>query len=848
MRWPFRRPPTELRPPRIVDSGATWQPAPTAPHLHPDRSRPRADWAKLAPLDTTTRASPPLTFRGDRFGRDTAGARSVTHRSTSMKSRSAPTGILVDILLAGRPIIDPGMKDHLPQVDLSSQAFPAEQRVAHRRPPVAQPVSLEPLTSSDVAWSLAPIDRRQASGALAPVVWTAENGFESGPSPTGSNARPTVSSSMRLVGQRGDYGEAVGAHENPLSIDASQSEHSAEPHLRYLPVAGARPIRLAPPADVVSAVTSATGIDVGDAVIVRSAEVDDRASALGALAFTDGAAVHLPSSAGAIETSSAKALIAHELTHIAQHRRLDGNIPHEDSDIGRSLEFEARSVERSFGSGTPVIPLFIRDHASVPIEPTPTGIQRRAIGGDDPFAWQHRGDPPEPEIDPDHDSTAAHPVDPEHDATHDTNHADATELNDPRERRVAWARAFEADNAPRLQHDRDTRYHQLVAKRPADASTVAAQVHEAVRSQLDSEMPYEFGTPPGVSPYPTVAGAAGAKPAGATAPKTSQQPTHTKTPVQLMADERKKAQAELDEVETARKAVVLQHRMMQTAGSTAESALAELRALTAVDAAVDAAATSHERERDQLEIRLRRERLDQTRAVALQKGTPPRSIVHLTMDELVEIRSVVDYMHPPGPNAGPIELDHDASVRVDGTDYGPIDAVDPETPGATKDAQAPTDPNGSAPQTAPTPPTAAGQRTETSPASTPGATAAPATRDAAHSAQTPDHATAPAAAGQRTETSPASTPGATAAPTTRDAAHSALTPDHATAPADTTAEVAHHAADNTPTTADVAQAITELSELDLETLSRRLYKRIRSDLRRELLIDRERHGTLADAC
>ncbi len=38
------------------------------------------------------------------------------------------------------------------------------------------------------------------------------------------------------------------------------------------------------------------------------------------------------------------------------------------------------------------------------------------------------------------------------------------------------------------------------------------------------------------------------------------------------------------------------------------------------------------------------------------------------------------------------------------------------------------------------------------------------------------------------------------------------------------------------------------SDLDLELLARRLYGRFRRDLRRELLIDRERAGTLADVC
>ncbi len=43
------------------------------------------------------------------------------------------------------------------------------------------------------------------------------------------------------------------------------------------------------------------------------------------------------------------------------------------------------------------------------------------------------------------------------------------------------------------------------------------------------------------------------------------------------------------------------------------------------------------------------------------------------------------------------------------------------------------------------------------------------------------------------------------------------------------------------------QLFAAATDLDLEMLARRLYGRFRRDLRRELLIDRERAGVLADA-
>ena len=47
---------------------------------------------------------------------------------------------------------------------------------------------------------------------------------------------------------------------------------------------------------------------------------------------------------------------------------------------------------------------------------------------------------------------------------------------------------------------------------------------------------------------------------------------------------------------------------------------------------------------------------------------------------------------------------------------------------------------------------------------------------------------------------------------------------------------------------EISEIIASMSDLDVEMLSRRMYGRIRRTLRRELLIDRERAGTLADAC
>jgi hypothetical protein len=71
----------------------------------------------------------------------------------------------------------------------------------------------------------------------------------------------------------------------------------------------------------------------------------------------------------------------------------------------------------------------------------------------------------------------------------------------------------------------------------------------------------------------------------------------------------------------------------------------------------------------------------------------------------------------------------------------------------------------------------------------------------------------------------------------------------ATAPAapPVTAATATTAHDDDPNgTAERAHLVESLNELDLDRLTRRLWSRMRRELRGELLIDRERAGALAD--
>lgn len=108
------------------------------------------------------------------------------------------------------------------------------------------------------------------------------------------------------------------------------------------------------------------GTPLSDVPVHRGPSSARAASAIGARAYTAGAEVHLPEALGPTSHGAARETLAHELTHVAQQRRLGAVAPVEDSAAGASMEAEARSVAR---------------RVSVPqrVEVAPTAIRRSAV-------------------------------------------------------------------------------------------------------------------------------------------------------------------------------------------------------------------------------------------------------------------------------------------------------------------------------------------------------------------------------------------------------------------------------------------------------------------------------------
>jgi hypothetical protein len=78
------------------------------------------------------------------------------------------------------------------------------------------------------------------------------------------------------------------------------------------------------------------------------------AATLDARSFTRGGEIFLPASHGPLDGGTGRALLAHELTHVAQQSRLGSSLPLEHTPHGQSLEAEAVAAERS--GGLPLAP------------------------------------------------------------------------------------------------------------------------------------------------------------------------------------------------------------------------------------------------------------------------------------------------------------------------------------------------------------------------------------------------------------------------------------------------------------------------------------------------------------
>jgi hypothetical protein len=144
-------------------------------------------------------------------------------------------------------------------------------------------------------------------------------------------------------------------------VQASPFQRAAEAVIRALPLVGKRPLTPLQrssddvPGQVRTQVERHVDADLGGVKIHRTPETSTTAKQLSARAYTTGGEVHVPTEHGPLDREPGRSLIAHELVHVAQQRKIGPtSIPREDSSEGKELETHAQSVERMVASDQPL--------------------------------------------------------------------------------------------------------------------------------------------------------------------------------------------------------------------------------------------------------------------------------------------------------------------------------------------------------------------------------------------------------------------------------------------------------------------------------------------------------------
>ena len=155
----------------------------------------------------------------------------------------------------------------------------------------------------------------------------------------GGAAVTAAGSPSAVAGTSGGVGGTAPA------AQAAQRMPAAVP-VRYKRSADGAPERV--PENLRAELEPMLGADLSAVPVHRGESSEQAAVALQAKAFTTGGEVHLPSSVGSLASGEGRSVLAHELTHVAQQRRL-GTTPDENTAAGQAMEEEARQVGEHIG-------------------------------------------------------------------------------------------------------------------------------------------------------------------------------------------------------------------------------------------------------------------------------------------------------------------------------------------------------------------------------------------------------------------------------------------------------------------------------------------------------------------
>jgi|GEM_PF-6639774 len=333
-------------------------PAPPAPP-----ASPRA-WDQVAPLRASVSARPPLTARAVEHAADIG----VRLRSTSVlvhapRAATAPRvpdvgGTMAGIATASAatttyPAASP---DRPRDASLSPAQLPDMTPRAVPVRPAPDPARMLLHLDPDTASTIAPMRR------VSPIPARQNNTYE--PFAAAPQIEPAGSPAVRAQPRP----EPLGRPMSPLPIPVpghtvvrrrplpgeprrvglqAPLEPPPTPARMDTPAPASAPAAVEQvPERVVSAMQQLHRADLREVPVVRGEAASRLAKAVHAKALTVSGEVFLPRERGSLDSPENRGLVAHELTHVLQQRRLGTDVPMEHTPAGRALEAQAAATER----------------------------------------------------------------------------------------------------------------------------------------------------------------------------------------------------------------------------------------------------------------------------------------------------------------------------------------------------------------------------------------------------------------------------------------------------------------------------------------------------------------------
>ena len=323
MKWPFARHAQSPESP-TGDAGSVTTAEPTRPA---GAAPARRDWATLPPLKVAGGRPIELTAATQAFAQGLA-TRQVLVRSARLehvRQMDAPSGSF-------RGVLAPAVADHgegVPELQEAS-ALPA---IAHRQ---LAPIATDQHDTH--SQSPSPVEQLLAIGDPAQLSLATPADVIVPPTPRPTDAEP------------GDVGVATGQRRARLADSRRQglgpAYHGPLPEaMRAERERAETPTTESVPGDMRATMRDVLGIDVGDRLVHRGPAVSAEARAMNAQAFTRDGEVHVADEVGPLDQPTGRATLAHELTHAAQ-QIVRGPLSDEGSDAGRALEAHAQQVEQ----------------------------------------------------------------------------------------------------------------------------------------------------------------------------------------------------------------------------------------------------------------------------------------------------------------------------------------------------------------------------------------------------------------------------------------------------------------------------------------------------------------------